>query len=718
MKIKPILIISVLLSIVSIGSIISGTQQKIFVKSPIFVTPQRAGGPPAAVLVNSILPNPTSSGSIFLSWNTSAGASWYYLYREFYLISSVAGLNYLVKTTNDSYTDIIANIGVYYYAVVAGNPTGNSSVSNCVNVTVTGNDWPMFHSLPTRTGIGVIPLGANFTMAWNTYLGTGGNTYSSPTVSAGRVYIGSNDNSTYCFNASSGAMIWNYTIHDIVGSSPAVSDGRVYIGCYNHKVYCLNATTGGSIWNYTTGNQIISSPTVVAGHVYVGSYDHKVYCLNATTGSSIWNYTTGNSIFSSQAIAGNYLFVTSYDQHVYCLNTTTGGQIWNHTIGNIIDTTPAVAGGCVYVGSEDHRVYCLNAITGRQIWNYTTGNMVLSSPAVVAGHVYVGSWDHGFYCLNATTGAKIWNYTTGNIVESSPAVAGGYVYVGSWDSKLYCLNTTTGGFVWSYATDASIFFSSPAVAGGCIYICGASGTLYCFKPTSVTSAPVMQLIKPNPNITGHVTIFWGPVAGAISYNVYRYTSIITGVNSSLTEFSAIGTVTVQDSLPSFGTYYYVVTAVNINGKSAISNCVSVLVYFIPSLPVLNTITPNPSINGSISLSWTASAGATRYYLFRATSTILSVTGLHFIANLTANSYTDVIGAVGTYYYAVIAANPAGNSSISNSQSVRVTALSSGPSSTPFTLQLWEIITIAAVVAVVGVVAVVVVWQRRKVQTRM
>ena len=143
------------------------------------------------------------------------------------------------------------------------------------------------------------------------------------------------------------------------------------------------------------------------------------------------------------------------------------------------------------------------------------------------------------YCLNAITGEWIWNYTTGGFIESSPAVAGGYVYIGSSDGDLYCLNMTNGNLIWNYTTGDGIFWSLPAVASGCIYIGSLDDCLYCFKPNSVTSAPIIQSITPNPNHSGEIPLYWGPISGAVSYNVYRFTSEITTLNSSLTKFSSI-----------------------------------------------------------------------------------------------------------------------------------------------------------------------------------
>jgi len=338
--------------------------------------------------------------------------------------------------------------------------------------------WPMFHHDLSHTGYSDSPAPNTNQTLWK--YTTDGIVDSSPAVVDGKVYVGSWDNNTYCLDALTGSLIWNYTTGGHVAvSSPAVADGKVYVGSYDCNVYCLDASTGALIWNYRTGDEVWSSPTVAGNKVYVSSMDHKVYCLNASTGAHIWNYTTGYPVISSPAVVDGRVYVGSQDGNVYCLDALAGVRIWKYTTGGVVPSSPAVADGKIYVGSWDGNVYCLNALTGSLIWNYTARGPVNSSPVVADGKVYVGSNDHKVYCLNAATGSQIWNYTTGDWVYSSPVVADGKVYVGSYDCNVYCLNISTGTRIWSYTTGRAVF-SSPAVADGVVFIGSHDGRVYAF----------------------------------------------------------------------------------------------------------------------------------------------------------------------------------------------------------------------------------------------
>ena len=342
-------------------------------------------------------------------------------------------------------------------------------------------DWPMFHFNQQNTGttpeVVTPPLALNWTYT------TGGEVYSSPAISNGIVYTGSEDDKVYALNATTGAWIWDYTTGGDVSSSPAVSNGIVYVGSEDGKLYALNAATGAWIWDYTTGWGItFSSPVVSNGIVYIGSTDGKLYALNATTGAWIWDYTTGTGgrIYSSPAVSGGIVYVGADDNKIYALNADTGAFIWSYTTGAKNDSSPAVSNGIVYIGSWDNNVYALNATTGTWIWDYTTGGIIQCSPTVSDGVVYIGSSDYKTYALNATTGIKIWECATA-AVRSSPAGSNGVLYMGAWGAAVYAVDTVTGTKIWDY-TIGNYYYSSPAVSHGMVYIGSSDYNIFAFGP--------------------------------------------------------------------------------------------------------------------------------------------------------------------------------------------------------------------------------------------
>ena len=199
---------------------------------------------------------------------------------------------------------------------------------------------------------------------------------------------------------------------------------------------------------------------------------------------------------------------------------------------------------------------------------------------------------------------------------------------------------------------------------------GTDGDIFYRKLANIPNTPVLDLILPNPDYDGIINLNWNDVGGATGYYIYRNTSTITSV-SSLTPIATTSVSDYQDTIISNGTYYYVIIAGNATGNSSISNCESVEIILPPSAPVLNAILPNPDYDGIINLNWNDVSGATEYYIYRNTSTITSVSSLTPIATTSVSDYQDTIMSNGTYYYVIVAGNIAGNSSISNCESVEI-----------------------------------------------
>ncbi len=64
---------------------------------------------------------------------------------------------------------------------------------------------------------------------------------------------------------------WKFKTGDQVASSPAVSDGVVYFGSDDSYLYAVDIKTGQEKWKFKTGDEVFSSPAISDGVVYFGS---------------------------------------------------------------------------------------------------------------------------------------------------------------------------------------------------------------------------------------------------------------------------------------------------------------------------------------------------------------------------------------------------------------------------------------------------------------
>jgi len=171
---------------------------------------------------------------------------------------------------------------------------------------------------------------------------------------------------------------------------------------------------------------------------------------------------------------------------------------------------------------------------------------------------------------------------------------------------------------------------------------------------------------------GPVTVSWDVVPGAVTYNVKRAT--VNGGPYTVIASNVGLPGLIDTALTNLTAYYYVVSAVNANGESTNSIPVSATTQFPNSPPTPTGFTATAG-DEQISLSWTASSGATSYNVKSSTTsggpykTVMNVATTSFVATGLTNGTT--------YYFVVSALNFGGESTNSSEANTTPRAVVSG-----------------------------------------
>jgi hypothetical protein len=203
------------------------------------------------------------------------------------------------------------------------------------------------------------------------------------------------------------------------------------------------------------------------------------------------------------------------------------------------------------------------------------------------------------------------------------------------------------------------------------------------RPQGLPSPPTNLRARPD---NAQVSLTWTDSSGATSYTVLRSTidgGPYTSSFADITKTSYIDTTVINGT-----TYYYVVQAVNGRGVSENSNQANAE----PMAPPTDLKTR--SDNAQVSLTWTASSGATSYTVLRSTTDGGPYTSS--FADITKTSYIDTTVINGTTYYYVVQAV---HGRVVSGNSNQANAMPSVESLVPELKQRIETLRLVAVIAV-------------------
>jgi cobaltochelatase CobN len=179
-----------------------------------------------------------------------------------------------------------------------------------------------------------------------------------PTLGDRAVFIATRD-SIFALDAENGDQIWSAGINGSI-SSPALSFGRLYVGSDDKPqghISCFDAANGSLIWRAESSGPVKSSPLVMDGLVYFGTScdEGTIYALHVGNGSLAWSYSIGAFIMSSASASDGVVYIGADDGRLYAFGSQPRGLLWNGEV--------ALDEQSLNLTASSGRVYQVNAGT-------------------------------------------------------------------------------------------------------------------------------------------------------------------------------------------------------------------------------------------------------------------------------------------------------------------------------------------------------------------
>jgi len=330
----------------------------------------------------------------------------------------------------------------------------------------------------------------------------------------------------YCFNATTGAKIWESPIQPGTGGSTQVilDDQHIMVVTLSMVggvggLACYRISDGSQVWYKEIG--IMGHPGAEVKQYLEGRYSQelKMYYTAmfdlATQTPYIVAYNLSNPA-SPPTLAwkkvvhehgevlccgGGKVFFGSYHGYVYAFDGKTGNLVWKAPkIGQIVAYGATYVDGRLIHGSGTTRLTCYNASTGEVLWDFDAGPRAFFAfvGAAAYGRYYqhnIDPWGGYVGCWDIETGELLWkapaHYWIGYV---NPVVADGKVYIATSDGyavageaeappvAFACLDAFTGVKLW----EVNIYAALPTVAYGNLYLVATTSfmgpvSLYCIS---------------------------------------------------------------------------------------------------------------------------------------------------------------------------------------------------------------------------------------------
>lgn len=370
-----------------------------------------------------------------------------------------------------------------------------------------GDDWPMLHRDPARSGFADAsappPVGE---VVWT--LETSAPLSSAPAVAGGMVYLSAGDRRVMALDAESGAVIWETPVSGPVDSSPAVAGGLVLVGLRDGRLLAMDARDGSLAWEYDTSEPVHASPVVYDGVAYIGSGDYRLHALDAASGEPRWVYETEGRILRGVAVNDEVAALNSQDRRIHIVDKDTGRYRLS-VYARETRGAPAMDGERVYIAEVPGGVLAVDwsqrhlpmerfAEWGRRtlvIWGLVDtlplpkgfdwrfrarGEAFAGVPALAADMAFVGSDTGRVFALRRSDGERVWTHDAGAPITTSPTAVGDTLYVGDRDGFLHGIDIRGGERTWRFRLDGEVV-AAIAYANGTLYANTKAGTLYAIR---------------------------------------------------------------------------------------------------------------------------------------------------------------------------------------------------------------------------------------------
>ncbi|MFP3902790.1 MAG: PQQ-binding-like beta-propeller repeat protein [Armatimonadota bacterium] len=343
----------------------------------------------------------------------------------------------------------------------------------------------------------------------------------SPAISEGIAYVGSQDGWLYAVDLDTGKRKWRFPANAPITSGPTFYDGHIYFGTDAGDLFCVKAPADTSVpagdlaWRFDAGEAVTSSPLVTSsGLIFFGAGDGRFYALNRN-GAVKWTRQTDGAIIAAPSKAvwtipagidanveatekAGAILCASTDGHLYAFAEHSGERVWALDTRAPLTAAPAILGETIYAANYAGEVTAIDVPSGQIRWMQRVPGRVTSSPSVDRNNLVVVTRGGEIFGLSSRDGKEKWRTRLPAAISASGTlVQDSVLYVTSRDGHLRALSMDDGEVVWQHFIGEPLA-TSPTIAEGHLLVGGERAGVYAYRKGKGKSIQLASASRHNP----------------------------------------------------------------------------------------------------------------------------------------------------------------------------------------------------------------------------
>jgi len=210
-----------------------------------------------------------------------------------------------------------------------------------------------------------------------------------PIVCGERVFYSTSSGALFALNLKTGEKIWRQKLREaVIEHEPGFRDSLLFVADKNGKLYCFDADSGAIMWELELPEAPIGPPVVIPDHVIAPTHSGRIPVITFDGRIRIEIEAPGEMI-APVVCSGPTIFGVTCKGIAFAGDLGSGGILWQTAVGEPVIVPPVLWGLEIVTITASGKMILLHYGTGEILDELDLDTPISASPIVYDSKLYV-----------------------------------------------------------------------------------------------------------------------------------------------------------------------------------------------------------------------------------------------------------------------------------------------------------------------------------------